>query len=358
MILTSTQKAVVLLDAFEKLEYKKKAQLIGAFSSPEKLFTLEKDNKRLYARFEEVFPSVAAVLRKKDLVEEMINSAVKGADGVITLFDDGYPENLKNTPVPPLVLYYKGNADLLKGNNRVAIVGSRKTMSLYYAEAERVSKELSEAGVTVVTGIADGGDDAAIKGAIKSGRIISVFAGGLNCGYGQYKSALVNEIARNGLLLTEYPADRPARDFTYPVRNRIIAGLSRAAIIVSGTAKSGARYTAAYAADYGREVLTFPYGLGVKSGELCNGLIKQGATVIENAEDAANALGIELNEKKQIKLEGNELVIYESIAEGVGDANKLVEKTGLKPYEVVAALGMLEMKGALIRSGAEYEIVK
>lgn len=358
MILTDKQKAVVLIDAFEKLEYKKKSQLLGALSSPEKLFTLEKDNKRLYARVEEVFPSVAAALRKKSLVEEMINSAVKFADGVITLYDDDYPENLKNTPVPPLVLYYRGNADLLKGDKRVAIVGSRKTLSLYYAEAERVSKELAEAGATIVTGIADGGDDAAIKGALKSGKIISVFAGGLNCGYGQYKAALVNEIAEKGLILTEYPADRPTRDFTYPVRNRIIAGLSRAAIIVSGTAKSGARYTAAYALDYGREVLALPYGLGVKSGELCNALIKQGATVIENAEDAANALGINLSEKKRLKLEGNELLIYENIAEGVGDANKLVEKTGLKPYEVIAALGMLEMKGALIRSGAEYEIVK
>ena len=356
--LTDAQKAVVFIDAFEKLEYKKKVNLLSAFDNPKRIFTVEKDDKRLFERIKEVFPFVATALSRKAFVLEMINSSLKKADGVITLFDEGYPTELKNTPVPPLVLYYRGNARLLDEKTKVSMVGSRVTLPLYYKAAQNISDTLSAAGAVIVTGIADGGDDAAIKGALNNGRLISVLAGGLDCVYPQSKISLAEEIAEKGLLITEYPAGRPPRDFTYPVRNRIIAGLGIAAIIISGSAKSGARYTAGYAADYGREVLAFPYGLSVKSGELCISLLKQGATLIENAEDVAGALGITIDKKEEIKLEGTELAVYGQISAGVGDANKIIEKTGLKPYEISAALGMLELKGVIVRSGTEYQTVK
>lgn len=359
MKLTDNQRALVFLDSFEKLEYKRKMQLLSAFSSPKDILTVEKDNPKVFERLCEAFPSVAQLLKKSAVVDEMVDKSTRFADGVVTLFDSNYPVELKNTPVPPLVLYYKGNVKLLSEDfNRTAIVGSRRTLPHYLAETKKIASALSSSGEVIVTGIADGGDDAAINGAISSGNLISVLAGGLDSVYPRSKINTVERIAASGLVITEYPSGRAPRDFHYPVRNRIIAGLSRAALIVSGDMKSGARHTAAYAVDYGREVAAFPYGLGERSGELCISLIKQGAILIENVDDLALLLGVRLKEKEKVKLDGLELRLYELIADGIKSPDKLIEITKLKPYEISATLGMLELKGVVVRSGAEYEIIK
>lgn len=359
MTLTDRQRALVFLDSFEKLEYRRKIEIIKLFTSPAELFSGGNVIRRAFEdrRDYNSVATVAEALGRRDTADEMIKASVAFADGVITLGDADYPENLKNTPVPPLVLYYKGNAGLLAEDvKRTAIVGSRKTLPSYLGLAENLSAALSAAGETVVTGIAVGADSAAIKGALDSGNLISVFAGGIDCVYPRSQSYLAEKIAEHGLVVTEYPAGTVPKNFTYPARNRIIAGLSRAAVIVSGEADGGARYTAGYAADYGRDVMAFPYAPGVRSGELCNRLIKQGASLVENTDDVFRLLGITQKEKHAVALDGNEAIVYESIKDGVGSPDKLVEKTGLKPYEISVAVSMLELKNLIRRDGTEYGI--
>ena len=359
--LTLRQRVLVFLDSFEKLEYKRKIEIVRLFSSPEELFSGADKIAKFFEKNGD-YNSVAAVveaLKRPDTADEMINSSLAFADGVVCLGDEDYPEELKNTPVPPIVLYYKGNKDLLKsGRTRTGMVGSRKTLPSYLELAKTVSESVSSSGEIVVTGIAVGADTAAINGAIKSGNIISVFAGGIDCVYPRTQTNIAQAEAKSGLIITEYPAKTTPKNYTYPVRNRIIAGLSRAVLIVSGDDKSGARYTANYAADYGREVLAFPYAPNVSYGELCNGLIKQGATLVENAEDVCGILGIDKKEKQAISLEGNEAIVYESINRGVCSPDKIIEETGLKPYEISVAISMLELKGAIVRNGSEYEITR
>lgn len=359
--LTLRQRVLVFLDSFEKLEYKRKTEIVRLFSSPKEFFSGADKITKFFGDKDD-YNSVAAVaeaLKRPNIIDEMISSSLVFSDGVVCLGDEDYPEELKNTPVPPLVLYFKGNGDLLKsGRTRTGIVGSRKTLPSYLELAKTVSESISEAGEIVVTGIATGADTAAIKGAVKSGNIISVFAGGLDCVYPRSQTNVAETVAENGLIISEYPAKTIPKNYTYPVRNRIIAGLSRAVLIVSGDNKSGARYTANYAADYGREVMAFPYAPNASCGELCNGLLKQGATLVENADDVCEILGIDKKEKQAINFEGNEAIVYERINRGICSPDKIIEDTGLKPYEITVAISMLELKGAIARNGSEYQITR
>ncbi len=361
--LTREEKALIFLDSFENLEYKHKKALLDLAESPCELF---KNTDILSSYFNSVGkPQIASAillaLKNGDYVKEAIANCLRGADDAVTVVSDNYPEELANIPTPPLVLYARGNPELLK-RKKLAIVGSRKTLPLYAKKAEEISSDLANSGVAVVTGIAEGADTRAIKGALASGNVISVFAGEV----GKVYPSSANELARSilnsgGLILSEYPCGRSPRVYSYPVRNRIIAGLSLGALIVSGSLTSGARYTAGYAADYGREVFCLPYGIGVQSGEICKSLIKNGAVMVESAEEIAAQLGFELKnrEEQEILLTDNEKILYALIKEGVNNTDMMSEKSGLMIFEIISALGMLELKGLIIKDlSGEYGAIK
>ena len=182
----------------------------------------------------------------------------------VTIKSPDYPELLKNTPAPPLVLYCKGRAELLRGDC-FAVVGSRRTPAGTLAACKKISGELAQK-FTVVTGIADGADTAAIQGAVGSGNIICVLPGGHDYIYNSSNAALIKEVEQKGLTISEWSPKTPVQKFMYSVRNRIIAGLARGVLVVSAPKKSGALITAGYAADYGREVFAFPPFAGRKLG--------------------------------------------------------------------------------------------
>ncbi len=360
--LTAIERAIVFLDSTEGLEYKYKKALIDGFKGD----ILENPSGvcEFFANRGEpsTGKSLAEMLKDKDYVEKRIASAISGADEVITIKSEGekrdyYPDALRETPVPPLALYLKGNAELLKAEHKISLVGSRKTLPQYLSATEKLAKELAENGATVVTGIADGADSAAIKGALPSGRLISVQASGVYPISPPSKQNLADEIARNGLLMSENPSGYSPRAFSYPVRNRIIAALSEVTFIASGNKNSGARYTADYANDYGREIACFPYGLGVASGELCKSLVKNGAAMIENAEEAAFLMRMSFGKKTEIQLNDVEKSVYKSIKSGINSTDALIEKLGLKIYDLLAVTVSLEMKGLLTKcSDGKYEI--
>lgn len=352
--LTGIEKAIVFLDSTEGLEYKYKKTIIDNFKGD-----LFKDRARLMKFFEDrgervLGKSLAEMLGDESYAEKRVAEAISGADDVITIASVGekgsyYPESLRETPVPPLALYVKGDKELLKEKHKISIVGSRKTLPQYLSATEKIARELSENGAVVVTGIADGADGAAIKGALPSGRIISVQASGVYPVMPASKQNLANEIAKNGLLISENPKGYVPRSFSYPVRNRIIAALSPVTLIASGNAKSGAKYTADYAADYGREIACFPYGLGVASGELCKSLVKSGAAMIENTEEAAFLMRMTFEKKPEIQLNEVEKAVYKSIKSGINSTDALALKLGFKIYELLTITVSLEMKGLIVK---------
>lgn len=209
---------------------------------------------------------------------------------ILTWFDPRYPERLREIPDPPVLLYAVGDLSLLK-NPAVAVVGARECTRLGLASVERISAELSRYGVTVVSGLAAGIDRQAHQAALAGiGSSIAVLGAGLDIHYPPENEDVRRALEKRGLVLTEFgPGTRPeARNF--PVRNRIISGLSLGVLVAEAAARSGSLITARLAAEQGREVFALPGPLGEPTFTGCHRLIKQGAALVESAEDIIRTL--------------------------------------------------------------------
>ena len=161
------------------------------------------------------------------------------------------------------------------------------------------------------------------------------------------------------LVISEYPPDTVPKPFHFPVRNRIIAGLSDATLIVSGDYKSGTRYTLSYALDFGRDVFAFPYNIGVASGELCNQVIKDGGYIVTELNDITEVLGIDIDSKQVVELSSSEELVLRAIKSGKTNVDDILLETGLKIFEVMPALTSLEIKNLLVKNSAsEYSLIK
>ena len=209
---------------------------------------------------------------------------------IITWFDPKYPERLREIPDPPVLLYALGDLSLLR-NPCVAVVGARECTLLGLSSVERISSALSRFGITVVSGLAAGIDrqaHAAALGAI--GSSIAVLGAGLDVHYPPENEDVRQALERQGLVLTEFgPGTRPeARNFPY--RNRLISGLSLGVLVAEAAARSGSLITARLAAEQGREVFALPGPLGQPTFAGCHRLIKQGAALVESAEDIVRTL--------------------------------------------------------------------
>lgn len=281
------------------------------------------------------------------ILDKLEKSGIK----CVTYFSDDYPETLKNTDSPPPVLYCKGNTSLLK-SNCFAVVGSRRSSANALALCRKISGELTEA-FTVVTGIADGADSAALSGALPSGKVISVLAGGFDNIYPSANRRLAQEVAEKGLLVSEYLPHIQAQKFNFPLRNRIIAGLSRGVLVVSAGQKSGALITADYALEYGREVFAFPYFPNTASGVGCNSLIKNGATLTENILDIFLSFGLDFKRsEKTVTLSELERAVLDEVKKsGTAFLPVIAEKLQLPAYRIIPVLTSLEIKGLVSKLG-------
>lgn len=268
----------------------------------------------------------------------------------VTYFSSAYPEPLRQIACPPLMLYAKGDLSLL--NERLfAVVGSRRTLPNMLRTCREVSEGLTER-FAVVSGMADGADAAALEGALAGGRAISVLAHGFDYVYPAVHAELTRRIARSGLLLSEFAPDVPPRGYQFPVRNRIIAGLAEAALIVSAGKKSGALITAEYALEYGRTVFAFPYTVGVTSGEGCNSLLKNGGVLVENLLDIFSVLGLDCKPPRPAELTQEEEALYSLIAQqGEAAVSAAAEALGTEPYLLIPLISSLEIKGLIARVG-------
>jgi DNA processing protein len=251
---------------------------------------------RLIARFRTADAALDALPRVSNLsappqaraADEIAGVTALGAR-VIASCEPDYPPLLAQLDAPPPVIAVRGDAAWLK-KPTIAIVGSREGSAAALMFAERLAADLGAAGFTVVSGLARGVDAAAHKGALNTGTA-AVLAGGLDHPYPPQNLKLHDTICERGAVIAEAPLGSVARARDFPRRNSIISGVSRAVVIIEAALRSGSLITARAAADQGRDVMAAPGSPLDPRARGSNGLIKQGATLIENAEDVIAALG-------------------------------------------------------------------
>ncbi len=341
---------LITLSSFEELSYKNAVILLSDFQSFAPDF--EKYRNLLIKSFKDgVYNKLKGKFYSASYRQKLLQKLDERGIKCVTYFSELYPEPLKHAVCPPLVLYCKGNTDLLK-TRMFAIVGSRRTLPNVLKECSKISAELSRA-FTVVTGLADGADTAAIEGAIGSGQVISVLANGFDHVYPAMNEPLLKKIEERGLVITEYTPQIQPKPYNFPVRNRIIAGLAEGTLIVSAGKKSGALITAGYANDADRLVYAFPYGPGVSSGVGCNNLIKTDrAKLVECADDIFYDFNITFKREEKCEMSEEELAVYDVVSQ-LGDAfvAQIADKIGKLPYLIIPTLTSLEMKGLIVRLG-------
>jgi DNA processing protein len=210
---------------------------------------------------------------------------------VLTLGDERYPRALLDIPDPPLMLYVKGRVELLS-SPALAVVGSRNATAQGVANAEKFSEVLSQGGLTIVSGLALGIDTAAHKGGLRgSGSTVAVIGTGADIVYPARNRGLAHQIADEGCIISEYALGTPAIASNFPRRNRIISGLASGVLVIEAAAQSGSLITARMAGDQGREVFAIPGSIHSPLSKGCHLLIKQGAKLVESAQDILEELG-------------------------------------------------------------------
>lgn len=272
-------------------------KLLTAFGLPENIFSASVSSLQKI-----VSERVAQALRQPldeagtALIEQTLGWAAQPGNHVLTLADPHYPPSLLDIPDPPLILYVKGRLDLLT-RPALAVVGSRNASAQGVLNAEKFSYALSQAGFTIVSGLALGIDAAAHQGALRAadsagagGATIAVIGTGADIVYPARNRALAHRIADTGCIVSEYPLGMPAIAANFPRRNRIISGLARAVLVVEAAAQSGSLITARTAADQGRDVFAIPGSIHSPLSKGCHLLIKQGAKLVESAQDVLEEL--------------------------------------------------------------------
>ncbi len=224
---------------------------------------------------------------------EEYKAARKAGMQVLCWYDPEFPDLLRHIPDPPILLYYEGDASILS-NPGVAVVGARDCTEFGLQAAAKISKDLSRVGITIVSGMALGIDKGAHEAALPGlGRTVAVLGNGLDIIYPPENKALRNSIAREGCIVSEFsPGTKPTQG-SFPFRNRIISGLSQGVLVAEAANRSGSLITARLATEQGREVFALPGPLGQPTFTGCHKLIKQGAALVENAEDIIHALRFE-----------------------------------------------------------------
>lgn len=384
------------LAAKEELTALVKHQLLSRFGTPEHLYAMSRA---------ELIASTGLNKRQVDALSDKSMERARAIAydceklhiSIVTFEDAGYPAILRRISDPPLVLYVKGTLPDLEQAPGVGIVGTRKATPYGLKAAETFGQGLAAAGFTVVSGMALGVDGAAARGALKAGgKTIAVLAGGLNICYPPEHNFLMGDIQLAGAVISENPPGTRHDGFRFPIRNRIISGLSRGVLIVEAPARSGALITAHLALDQGREVFAVPGNIDAPNSDGCNRLIRDGEAALVTCprdmvrelggplrqpskplparpRDAGRAAPVSLWDKILRQNEGTEAPesakseqseeekaipdtltdeqrqIVQAVLDGADTPEAILERTDLPAARVMTALTMLELDGVLIR---------
>lgn len=304
-------------------------------------------------------------------IEQTLAWASLPGNHVLTLADAHYPRALLTIADPPPLLYAKGRADVL-AKPGIAIVGSRNATGQGTQNAERFAQTLSAAGLCVISGLALGIDAAAHTGACSTvpdhGSTIAITGTGLDLVYPAKHRALAHRIAEEGCLLSEYPLGTPAIAANFPRRNRLISGMSLGVLVVEAALQSGSLITARSALEQGREVFAIPGSIHSPLAKGCHQLIRQGAKLVESAQDILEELKMQhpgsglpssMNAERSHAIGATEFLtatepasarfdptaqkVMEAAGHDPASVDQLAERTGLPASDIQASLLMLEL---------------
>lgn len=281
------------------------------------------------------------------------------ANHVITLADTEYPQALLQIPDPPPLIYVKGRCDLLNRDG-FAVVGSRNATTQGIGNAESFSTALSNAGLTIVSGLALGIDAAAHRGGLDgAGSTIAVVGTGLDIVYPARNRALAHDIAERGAIISEFPLGTPALAANFPRRNRLICGLSRGCLVVEAAISSGSLITARLAAEQGREVFAIPGSIHSPLSKGCHALIKQGAKLVESAQDVLEELGLSATAATSPGSSPDSQGLLVHLGHDPCNIEALKQRSGLETSVIMAGLTALEMEGIVESlSGGRWQRVR
>jgi len=327
-------------------------KLLLAFGSPAAVLQQSQSSLTQYVRQ----PVARAILAGVDETH-LVSAAGWLADPlnrIVTVADAAYPQALLNTADPPLLLYVKGRVDLLN-TPALAIVGSRNATVQGLRDAEAFAQSAAECGLCVVSGLAQGIDAAAHRGALRGkGRTIAVVGTGLDKVYPASNRELARQLAQDGCIISEFALGTPPLPANFPRRNRIISGLSLGCLVVEAGLQSGSLITARMALEQGREVFAIPGSIHSPQAKGCHSLIKQGAKLVERAQDILEELGYLF--KAGAAAAAPDHPLFQHLGFDPVDAETLAQRSGLTIAELSAILLQLELDGAVApMPGGRYQ---
>lgn len=344
--------ALVSLNMVSDIGSVRLARLLKVFSKPENIFKAPYEKLIAISGVGQEIANKITCFRKEDLDKEL--ALVKKHNlKIITLENKDYPENLKNIPGAPIVLYIKGE---LKEEDKLAIgiVGSRRASFYGLTNAQKFASDLCDKGFTIVSGMARGIDTYAHKGALKAGgRTIAVMGSGFNHIYPLENKELAEEIAKNGVVISEFPINTLPLKQNFPRRNRVISGLSLGVLVAEAARNSGALITADFALEQGREVFAMPGKVDSNTSFGTNELIKQGAKLVSCVDDILEEFSLTAariqKEDKPVNIEFDlsdkeENNIYNLISNQSVQLDELIEKTNMNIAKISDVLLRLQMK--------------
>ena len=351
-----SREALVALNMIEHVGPVRVRQLLEYFGDASAILRASKA-QLLRARGigEETAAAISAWEKTIDLDGELRRIREFGCH-LLTQGDAGYPELLRQIYDPPIVLYVRGELTE-RDKNAVAMVGSRRTTHYGQETARKLAYQLAYIGVTVVSGGARGIDTAAHQGALSAkGRTVAVLGTGINLVFPPENADLFERIAANGAVITQFPFNRPADKQSFPIRNRIVAGMTLGTVVVEADLSSGALITANMAVECGRQLFAVPGRIDSPQSKGCHDLIKKGAKLCETVEDILGefeylfpptnrpATPAEAGVLPALALSTNEQKIYETLNVEETSIDEIIRRSGLPSSTVSATLFGLEMK--------------
>ena len=382
--------------------------LLDHFITAEALYNAEES---AYTDSGLVSPADIKKLMNKDLLpaNKVLASCVETGCRILTIHSRRYPDYLKNIYGPPLVLYCKGTLPHIDDEVVVAVVGTRKCTPYGLTAAESIGYRLSSNGIVVATGLARGIDSAATRGALRGDKpVIGVIGTGIDVIYPPENRALYEDVAANGIIISEYPPGTHPSKCNFPMRNRILGGISKGVTVIEAPEKSGALITARLALDHGRDVFSLPGNVDAFTCVGSNQLLQEGASAILSADDILKEYAksypgkvteavrnepyipddtempplIEMPRSKKVidntpevdyidnvrkrfvfdmligRLDGDEKLVAEAIGEQTRHVDDIIVRSGLHAQQVLTALTMLEINGFVCGENRYYSLAE
>ena len=344
------------------------ARLIERYGSPEKVFQADLEALESIEGIRKNTALAIVKFRRAEKIDRELDELERQKVGVLTLKDPSYPFLLAKIHDPPPYLYYKGAPSRQDGRS-LAVVGSRLASPYGIKITERLTWGLSQKGLTIVSGMARGIDTAAHQGALMAqGRTVAVLGSGLDVVYPQENIKLFERIVEAGAVYSEFPLGTLPERQNFPIRNRIISGMSLGVVIVEATLRSGSLITARLALEQGREVFAVPGNVESFKSSGTHSLIKQGAKLVEHAQDILEELHWEEVPKKVepgLKIERTERSpslspqekqIWDLLSNEPIHVDQMVRQSGIGISPMLSLLLEMELKGLIKQLPGKYFI--